>query len=175
MEWRPVHGLEGRYEVSDEGVVRGLDRWREGRWGNKVFVPGVVIKTRIGRHGYEQVLLGHGVKQKKHHLVHTLVLEAFVCPRPEGLVCNHLDCDRTNNRLSNLEWVTCKENNQYRQTHGNGLKGERAHKAKLTAEQVIEIRRLRAEGWTQQRLADKFGIAQANISVLLRGKSWAHV
>jgi len=175
MEWRPVRGLEGRYEVSDEGVVRGLDRWRAGRWGNEIFVPGVVLKTRINRLGYEAVLLGHGVKQKKHHLVHTLVLEAFVGPRPERMQCNHIDGNKANNHLGNLEWVTAKENCRHRQQHCNGIKGERAPKAKLTAEQVLEIRRLRAEGWTQQRLADKFGIAQANISALLRGKSWAHV
>lgn len=175
MEWRPVVGFEGLYEVSSDGQVRGLDRFRLGRWGNQVPVPGVLKKSRINRYGYVEYRLGAGSAKKVVKTAHTLVLEAFVGPRPEGMQCNHKNTDRADNRVENLEWVTASENCLHRQACGTGLKGERTAKAKLTEADVQEVRRLRAEGWSQQRIADKFGVAQPSISSLLRGKSWAHV
>ena len=174
MEWRAVVGLEGRYEVSDTGLVRGLDRCRKGRWGHEVPIKGVTLKQRPNRYGYMMVPLGIGVKQKKLCTVHRLVLIAFTEDRPDMQV-NHKDGDKANNNLSNLEWVTASQNCQHREDKGLGIRGEKAPRGKLTADQVLEIRRLHDEGQTQTALGETYGVSQHSVWMIVRRKSWAHV
>lgn len=103
--WRPVVGFEGKYEVSDEGGVRGLER--ADRFGRRI--PARVFSPTPSRSGHLQVTLrdeGYQVTRK----VHRLVLEAFVGKKPAGMECRHLDDDKTNNHLSNLRWGSRSEN-----------------------------------------------------------------
>ena len=174
MKWRAVVGFEGRYEVSDEGDVRGLDRTRKDRWGYDIPIKGRVMKQQQNKFGYMMVPLGTGTKQKKLCAVHRLVLIAFTEHRPDMQV-NHKDGDKTNNHISNLEWVTAKQNCEHRQASGLGIKGERCHSAKLTADQIPAIKELREKGLSQQKIADEYGVSQNAISRLLRQKTWAHV
>lgn len=111
--WFPVPGHEGSYEVSDHGRVRSLDRR----------VPSGQDRTRIARgrilrpaltHGHPAVALG---RERKEY-VHTLVLQAFVGPAPEGMECCHGDGVRTNNYLGNLRWDTRLGNNLDAIRHG---------------------------------------------------------
>ncbi|WP_412033701.1 NUMOD4 motif-containing HNH endonuclease [Mycobacterium sherrisii] len=105
--WLPVTGHLGFYEVSDFGRVKSLDRAVESR-GNRTgtwHVRGRILKPTPNRNGYLRV----GLKRDgrlRNHFVHKLVLEAFVCARPEGMECCHADNDRANNRLTNLRWDT---------------------------------------------------------------------
>lgn len=71
-----------------------------------------------------------------------------------------------------VEWKTHAENNRDKIKHGTSLRGEQHNMAKLTDGDVIEIRRLRANGWKQEELAQKFGIKQPTISNILSGRSW---
>ena len=106
-EWRPVLGYEGLYEVSDAGRVRSLSREvRSGR-GVRV-VEGRVLHPTPGALGRLSVSLSNG--RAVVRLVHHLVLEAFVGPRPDGAECCHGDGDASNNRLSNLRWDTHRAN-----------------------------------------------------------------
>ena len=174
MEWRPVVGFEGKYEVSDEGQVRGLDRTRKDKWGHDIPIKGVVLKQRPNRCGYLMVPLGTGTKKKKLCTVHRLVLIAFTGDQPR-MQCNHKDGDKTNNHLSNLEWVTASQNCRHREDMGLGIRGEKAPRGKLKTEQVLEIRGLYEEGWSQQKIADQYGVSQHSISSIILRKSWAHV
>ncbi|MHA7703387.1 NUMOD4 motif-containing HNH endonuclease [Mycobacterium sp. ML4] len=118
MKWRPVVGFEGRYEVSDTGLIRSLDRIIEARNGSRwrpqePGVPGVRrLKGRVikpGRHketGHLHVVLEGRVDRK----VHTLVLEAFVGPCPPGLMARHADDNPANNHIGNLSWGTRSQN-----------------------------------------------------------------
>jgi hypothetical protein len=90
-----------------------------------------MLRRSIDGRGYMLVSLGFNKKRA----VHTLVLEAFVCPRPKGMQCRHLDDNKKNPRLENLCWGTPKENlaDQYR----NGIRKPednslRARKAMVT-------------------------------------------
>lgn len=89
-----------------------------------------------------------------------LVLEAFSGKRPEGLDCSHLDGNRENNRLDNLEWETRTVNNR------------RKENVKLTALKVIQIRILAKSGKSQMELALEFGVSQPTISLVVRGIMW---
>lgn len=108
-QWRPVVGYEGRYEVSDHGRVRGLDRRVRTKGGGMMTVKGRVLAPAPNGNGHPAVSL-HREGVSKTWKVHTLVLEAFVGPRPEGMGCRHLDSNPENNHLSNLCWGTQTEN-----------------------------------------------------------------
>lgn len=98
VEYRPIIGFEG-YRIGNDGSVwsrrlRGNQR-RMGQWR----------KLRPGNDGkYLYVMLVSDRGPKRYPKVHSLVLEAFVCPRPEGMECCHGDGNPTNNVISNLRW-----------------------------------------------------------------------
>ena len=98
--WSAIRGYEGEYEVSDLGRVRSIKS------------GGLILKPDIKRNGYHTVCLWHK-NSKKNRLVHRLVAEAFL-PNPSNLEeINHLDEDKGNNRLDNLEWCSRKYNMNY--------------------------------------------------------------
>lgn len=113
----------------------------------------------------------------RHNLrVHTLVLTAFVGPCPAGLECCHGDGDPTNNKLTNLRWDTPHSNVADCIRHGRKPRGEGQHLAKLTAEQVRLIRLEHAAGnITQRQLGTKFGVNDATINNVIKGRTWKHV
>ena len=104
--WKPIEGYEGRYEVSNLGRVKSLSR--------TVINTGRVLKEKynclhLKRGGYYSVLLSNdGVK--KTILLHQLVAKAFIENKGNHRAVNHIDGDKLNNRVDNLEWVSSREN-----------------------------------------------------------------
>ena len=97
---------------------------------------------------------------KKMWTVHRLILEAFVGPCPDGHQACHVNGNRFDNRPANLRWGTSRENNLDRLAHGTMPIGSRNGKAKLTTEQVAEMRKLRrTEGLSYGSLGRMFGIS----------------
>lgn len=112
----------------------------------------------------------------KKRKVHRIVAETYI-ENPEGKrEVNHIDCDKKNNTLDNLEWVTSKEN----KAHGwaNGLYtaiGENHADSVLTNEQVHEICRLMEEGARNIDLAKAYGVHKDTISHIRIGNLWKHI
>lgn len=95
--WKPIDGYEGLYEVSSDGRVRSLYRYKK------------ELKPNIGRGGYYYIQLWNKGKGKCVS-IHRLVAEAF-CDNPKRKpFVNHIDENKLNNNIENLEWVTHKEN-----------------------------------------------------------------
>ena len=92
MNWKTINGYDD-YQVSDEGEVRSLK-----------FGKTIIRKPSTNMQGYFRVSLWQN-GEEKHYKVHRLVLCAFVGPCPAGMEANHLDGDKSNNRLENLEWI----------------------------------------------------------------------
>jgi hypothetical protein len=137
--FRPIEGYPA-YRVSKNGEVQS--RWSRTvyRTLTETWLP--LKPIRRGR--YLTVNLGDGVKKVAHY-VHRLVLEAFVGPRPPGLICCHNDGDPTNNQVENLRWDSYRANSEDMLRHGTRLIGEQ-NNAKLTEAAVQEVRRLRSGG-----------------------------
>lgn len=117
-QWRPVVGHEVLYEVSSLGRVRSLPHTRANRWGTESHHRGRLLTRVLRRDGYLHVCLFRGKKTYQHRPVHVLVLEAFVGPRPDGLVACHWDGDRQNASLGNLRWDTRSANAADSARHG---------------------------------------------------------
>ena len=108
--WKPVVGFEGAYEVSDQGNVRSIDRSYEqiSRHGTKYMHSKKGRLLRPGRtsSGHLSVALGRG----NSRTVHSLVMEAFVGPRPDKMEICHNNGNPADNRLENLRYATRSEN-----------------------------------------------------------------
>ena len=172
-EWRDVIGYESIYQVSNLGRVKRI----AGGYGARV---GRILRPRTGR--YPTVALSVG-SCPCTHFIHRLVALAFLGSPLEGSEVNHKSGIKTDNRVSNLEWVSPSENRLHA-THVLGIAsmGEANGQAKLTADQVREIRRLYAQKglsgnlcYTQFELGRLFNVTKANIHLIVNHKRWKHV
>jgi hypothetical protein len=91
------------------------------------------------------------------------------------MVCCHFDGDPTNNRLENLRWDTPQSNADDMVRHGTRRQGEAVWLSKLKEAKVVEIRRLATEGCSARELADRFGVSKANITAIVRRRTWKHL
>ena len=119
-EWRAIVGYEGRYEVSDQGRVRSLDRVDSRGCKRK----GNILRLQPGKpRPYPYVTLGHSDRRR----VHRLVIEAFVGPCPPGTEVLHANDDPSDNRLSNLRYDTRSANILDRVRNGTHNHANKTH------------------------------------------------
>ena len=184
--WRDVVGYEGWYSVSSLGRVR---RDARGTLRGSTTRAGRLLSDRTLNYGYRFVCLTvNGLE--RNFPVHRLVAEAFHGPRPEGLHINHIDGVKTNNHPSNLEYVTPKENGSHAAAMGlyptgdshwrsrmpeRGARGETAGLAKLTNDNVRDIRKALANGEKGVDIAVRYGVSPTAISRINKGHTWHHV
>lgn len=160
-EWR-YFDEHRHHMVSDRGRVRSE---RSGK----------ILQQHLNHSGYVVVALWLNGRTG-NRLVHQLVASAFLGPRPAGKEINHKNNGRTDNSPTNLEYVTRQENLRHARLFGSTNAGERNGSAKLTAEQVAEIRRLAQPGFRNHRLiAEMYEVSRSLISMIVEGKVWAHV
>ena len=116
--WKPIPEYEGKYEVSNAGRVRSLDRsvWCHGQTKAGYFShkKGRELRPGLASTGYPCVVLWRGNTQK----VHVLVALAFLGPCPVGCEVRHIDGSRDNPRADNLQYGTRKENIEDSKLHG---------------------------------------------------------
>lgn len=126
--WREVPGTAGRYQVSDQGSVKSVERrvWNSrGFWATR---NQRLLKPSLrGPQGYAMVRLYMPDGQKRDVFVHRLVLEAFVGPCPDGMEACHLDDDARNNSLANLRWDTRSANIHDQVRNGSHNQASKTH------------------------------------------------
>lgn len=162
--WKDVKGYEGHYQVSNLGRVKSLKNNRE------------LIMTNVNStFGYLRVKLSKDGKMKGFP-VHRLVGLNFLDLINGKNEINHIDGDKKNNCLTNLEWCNRSENMRHADKTGLRvmLKGKRNPKAKLTDEQIRLIRYER-KGIQQKDIAKEFNIKQQTISKIINYKLWSHI
>lgn len=179
-EWRSVVGYEGIYEVSNLGNVRSIprpiNRGIRGITHTKTYRN---LRLRVNKYGYHDTHLRDApTGRSRIYEIHRLVASAFI-PNPEGKpTVNHMDSNRTNNSVSNLEWATHKENITHGMKHGKipDMKGSSNHMSRLTAEDVLLLRSEWKTGlYTYQSLADKYGHSHGCVFCVITRRSWGHL
>lgn len=174
MVRRVIPGYQGRYEVSDNGRVfavahdrRFLHKGRERRAHHKERE----LPQQTSKLGYQKVQLYIGYEMYTH-LVHRLVAQAFI-PNPDGLPeVNHLDSQRSNNKMENLEWCTRKQNADHSMEHGNGEWGEKRYNAALTNKRAKAIYQMHGQGFSRQFLALAAGVNPCVVHNICSGRSY---
>lgn len=169
--FKPIPGHPG-YEVSDHGTVRSLDRTViKHHFGidREFCLAGRTLVFRKHPQGYRSVSLG----KQKQATVHSLVMLAFVGPRPEGAWINHRNGDKTDNRLTNLEYCTPKQNAEHA-VH-TGLQPLPPGGDKLTPAEVLLINERLKQGESTVALGKEFGVSRVMISCIRTGRAWQHL
>ena len=148
-QWKPIQEFNGEYEVSNLGRVRSMKRY----YG----VVGRIMPQTIQRKGYYAVTFWMNNKAYCRK-VHRLVIEAFT-PNPDNLPCiNHIDGNKLNNHVSNLEWCTYQANMQH------AVRTGLTHPHQWTDEERKQI----SERNKGQRVSDE---QRAKLSAALKGRS----
>ena len=162
--WKDVKNYEDLYQVSNLGQVKSK---KSGR----------ILKTPPIKTGYLRLNLLKNGKPKQAY-VHRIVAEVFIPQKIGKSEINHIDGDKTNNRIENLEWVTHKENILHSHRIGlnkpNQVKGSKVVNAILTEEQaqiIIDSRGL----CSAKQLSEKFNTSVGNIYYIWQGLSWKHL
>jgi len=163
-EWRPVVGYEGWYSVSNLGRVR-----REvGGPGTR---KGFVLRGARDTSGRLYVQLSKHAKNRAAR-IHILVARAFLGTPKLGYEVNHIDGDRCNNRLDNLEYVTEAENKAHAVRLGLVARGTKRPETHLSDDDIIAIRSSCEDA---QLLAARYGVVAPTIGKIRRGERWKHI
>lgn len=132
------------------------------------------IKSHKSYNGYLRVPINVD-KKRLTFSVHRLVALTFI-PNPKNLpTVNHIDGNKQNNNMDNLEWASVKDNVLH--AHKIGLRnytGEKNPKARLTNSQVRQIFKLRGK-LTQIKIAEKFNVSRSAISCIFSGQNWKFI
>ena len=169
--WKDIKGFEGAYMISNTGKVLSLPRG-----GTQVQIP-TLRSLSLTHDGYVRVRLLYGKKDVTCR-VHRLVAEAFI-PNPDGKeTVNHIDGNKENNNVDNLEWADRHEQMQhaYKKKLKKPMKGSNNPWSKLTPEQVEAIRKEyvpRSREYGTVALGRKYGVNNATIGLIVRGVSYA--
>lgn len=172
-KWAHVKGFEERFLISNYGRLISINGKRKG----VNFLKPVIQKST----GYNATTLRkveHGGEWIKREVrIHVLVAEHFLIKPDIPNVCvNHLDRNRLNNHVDNLEWTDTSGNIKHAKENGafEYMKGSKHFCAKLTEEQVITIRNwYKRGGVSHQELANLYGISRRNMGDVINGVTWS--
>lgn len=162
VQWTPIKDFPN-YLVSSMGDVENRNTQKQ-------------RKPQLTHKGYHKIFL-YNKEHKTQRFVHRLVAEAFI-PNPENKPCvNHIDGNKTNNNVENLEWCTVQENNGHakRLKLYKPLMGQDHANSKVTDSDVLEIRRLHSEGNTCKSIAPNFGLHKTTVQRIVNKETWRHM
>jgi len=172
--WKEISEYEGLYSVSSLGRVKSIQREVLYSNGRTHIVKEKILKQEISKTTkMKRVTLSKQCSVERF-LVHRLVGKEFI-PNPENKSqINHIDGDRLNNTITNLEWCTGSENmmHAYKTNLQTALKEQKCPSAKLEWCDIHEIRDSFKSGITVKTLKTKFNVSEENIRHILRNSTW---
>ena len=188
-KYLPILGYEGLYEVSNYGNIRSLDKLQDfplftsgGTKKQEIIsrlVKGKQMKTTLANNGYLVVGL---YKDKKPYqkLVHRLVAETFIENPDNKLTVNHIDSNKQNNMVDNLEWATQKENVMHCIKKGvkcTMCKSKYCNNTKIDKEKILAAIEYRNQNMTYEKIGELLGENRKTISNIINKKShkWINI
>ncbi len=178
-EWRPTVGFNG-YEVSSRGRVRAVARTverisRTGKTTHFYPVSAKVLHPTLRSDGYLVVTLCFE-SNRSGRQIQRLVADAFLGPIPAGCEVDHINFDRTDNRVENLRIVDPRENVAHTVRAERHRFGARHYISKLTPEAVRDIRANYSRyKVTLGHFCRKYGVTEVTVYNAFIGKTWASV
>ena len=166
--WKDIIGYEGLYKISDKGRVKVLNR----RYKSKPYLKPYATKGL-----YFRVALTKNKKQETLN-IHRLLGIHFIKNTGNGTQINHIDGNKLNNDLKNLEWVTPSQNIQFAYDIGLCPQGEKHGMAKFTYEIIDKIRKeyvFGKRGSGCRVLGRKYGMSKTNILDIVNNRIWREV
>lgn len=163
--WKDIPGYEGFYQASNLGFIKSI------KSKNHKILKGCLNET--GYHRVAFVLNG----KFKTHLTHRLIASTFIKNEQNKPEVNHIDGNKLNNSVENLEWCTRQENIEHavkNKLFNNGPKGIRNYKSKLTEEQVRQIK-YGLNHVNSNQVSKMFGVGSSIIYEIRQGKYWKHI
>lgn len=171
--WEDIEGYETLYKVSNLGRIKSLNRTNVNKNGIKRKLKERVLKLSDGSKGYLIVSLSKNNKIKSC-TVHSLVANAFVIKKSDNLQVNHINGIKSDNRASNLEWVTASDNLLH--AHRIGIKkpllGNEHPSSVLTESDVIWLRKNKGKFRTDEK-AKEFSVSCTTIRDAISGRTWS--
>lgn len=162
-QWEDIKGYDGVYQVSNLGRVKSIDHFDCNKRNR---IKGRILKPAIKRNGYLQIALSDRTGKSKNYYVHKLVAEAFIGNCPKDCEVNHIDENKANNNVLNLEYVSHRININ----HGTNLlrSAQKRRKPVLQFEKGGEYI---AEFSSTIEAEKETGVWHNNISKVCKGKA----
>lgn len=161
--WKDIPGYEGKYQASDQGRIRSLDRRVNICHGATRLMRGRVLKPAGSKYSeHLSVVLGHG---QNASMVHRLVALTFLGPCPQGQEVRHIDGNPLNNRIDNLTYGTRTENIYDVMRIGKAWRA-------LTINDVQDIRQRIYRGEKGTEIARIYKVSQGCISAIKKGRTF---
>lgn len=152
-----------KYEINEDGIVRNI-------------LSGQELKPYSDEKGYVSVSLVTESGKVKKRRVHRLMAITFLANPEHKPEVNHINTIKTDNTLSNLEWATNHENMKHSYSMGKHTQvGESNSGAKLTEDNVREIRAKLIRGLHHRTIADQYHVSRETVYAIQAGRVWAHV
>lgn len=133
--WKDIKGFEGRYQISNFGNVKSLSRPVCNHTGT-IILKEKILKQRPDAKGYMRIDLKDNYGKKHFFGVHRLVVAAFISNAENKPQVNHIDGNKANNKMENLEWCTNAENQKHAYKMGLNYVTGRAGRKKISVLQI---------------------------------------
>ena len=163
--WKDIADYEGLYQVSSLGRVKSLGNYKSSKEK--------ILKLKSNKKGYLCVNL-YKEGKSKHLKVHRLVAKAFIPNLENKPQVNHKDEDKTNNKVENLEWMTCRENNNYGTHNEKVAKALTNNKKRSKPIYGINIKTNKKIEFPSTQEAQRNGFNSSNIVDCLKGRRKSH-